>query len=257
MIERVRRGSWVDAARRWWALRAMTLVRLICVGVLIAAVFLMMDRYSPNLRELVDHYFDYGIITLMGAAIAVLLIDTLNEQRIKWDRKQTIIQQMGSTVPGMALEAVRLATLAGWLEDGSLRAAGLLYANLQGARLGKANLQGAELTAANLQGAWLMGANLQKAWLAGANMHGAVLMGINLQGASLTGANLEGAMLIEANLIGADLRKAKLAGAELTRAKFDGSTRLPDDTKWKKGADMARFTNPKHPEFWSPPEDEA
>jgi hypothetical protein len=37
---------------------------------------------------------------------------------------------------------------------------------------------------------------------------------------------------------------------DLRDTQFDEETRLPDDTKWTPDADMSRFTDPKHPEFW-------
>jgi pentapeptide repeat protein len=237
--------------------RGVTPVRVVGLGVLIAAVWLIVDRYGPDWDQIINHYFDAGIIAILEIVIAVLALDWLAERRAQRAYKRGIIQQMGSTVPGFALEAVRLANLEGWLEDGSLRAAGLLYANLQGARLGRANLQGAELTRANLIGAWLMGSNLKGAGLMAANLQSAVLMGTNLQGANLSGSNLESAALIEANLQGANLSLANLRGAELTRAKFDGATVMPDGSAWNKGVDLTRYTNASHPLYWTAPDEEA
>ena len=69
----------------------------------------------------------------------------------------------------------------------------------------------------------------------------------SLQGAILSGANLEGAYLVMANLQG-----AVLIGANLQGAKFDDNTTLPDDTRWTRDTDMARFTDPEHPDLWRP-----
>jgi hypothetical protein len=36
----------------------------------------------------------------------------------------------------------------------------------------------------------------------------------------------------------------------LDNAELDRHTCLPDGTYWASDVDMARFTNPKHPDFW-------
>jgi uncharacterized protein YjbI with pentapeptide repeats len=141
--------------------------------------------------------------------------------------KADLIAQMGSSVKDVAIAAAEELRRHGWLRDGSLQGAILFVANLQGAILFEANLQGADLFVANLQGAELLGANLQGAYLSGANLQGAYLVMANLQGAVLIGANLQG-------------------------AKFDDNTTLPDDTRWTRDTDMARFTDPEHPDLWRP-----
>jgi len=73
------------------------------------------------------------------------------------------------------------------------------------------------------------------------------LVGANLQGAMLLSANLQGA-----NLAGANLQRTMLASANLQGARLSERTRLPDGTNWTPGTDMARFTDPDHPDFWRP-----
>ena len=99
------------------------------------------------------------------------------------------------------------------------------------------DLHGANLRGANLKGAALEGANLQEAELDYANLKRAELVGANLQGANLDYANLQG---------------AELAGAHLERATFEASTTLPDGTRWNPEADLSRFTDPDHLDFWRP-----
>jgi len=41
-------------------------------------------------------------------------------------------------------------------------------------------------------------------------------------------------------------------GAHLERAKLAEHTTLPDGTRWKPDTDLARFTDPDHPDFWRP-----
>jgi len=203
-------------------------------------------------------------------------------------KKADLIAQMGSQVQDVAIAAAEELRRHGWLTNGSLQGtllyranlqdANLLFgANLQGAHLYQANLQGANLRVAKLQGAILAKANLQGANLRGAKLQGAILAEAKLQGADLFGANLEGAILEgadlqrailfganlegailegadlqRANLAWADLEGASLRGAKLQGADFDENTTLPDGTIWRPETDMARFTDPDHPDFWRP-----
>ncbi|MBI5666720.1 MAG: pentapeptide repeat-containing protein [Chloroflexi bacterium] len=138
---------------------------------------------------------------------------------------------MGSPDNSFAIEAVRILTARGWLVDGLLRNAHLSRANLAGANLQKVDLTDAHLGLANLHKARLTGANLTRSYLQGAN----------LEGATLSGARLAGANLNDANLLGAHLD---------AETGFDTETILPDCTYWEPGADLSRFTDPKHPQFW-------
>ena len=94
-----------------------------------------------------------------------------------------------------------------------------------------------------------------------ANLRDAKMEGTNLTAANLRGADLRGAYLVyaildgRANLSGADLRGANLRGADLEYAilegsKWDETTILPDGTPWTSETDLARFTDPKHADFW-------
>jgi hypothetical protein len=216
---------------------------------------------------------------MIGAAVTYVLFELVIERMERREaereaekkereaKKADLIAQMGSSVKDVAVAAAEELERHGWLRDGSLQEANLVRANLQGAHLLGANLQGANLNGANLQGAFpiqasLQGAsvgqaNLQGAFLYGANLQGAHLANTKLQGAMLDGANLQGAMLDQANLQGArllaaNLQGAHLLGASLQGADFDEKTTLPDGTKWTPGTNMARFTDPKHPDFWRP-----
>ncbi|MEL7433487.1 MAG: pentapeptide repeat-containing protein, partial [Chloroflexota bacterium] len=62
----------------------------------------------------------------------------------------------------------------------------------------------------------------------------------------LENANLSNTLLWNVNLSNANLKNA-----DLTDAIFD-ETILPDKTVWTPDTDMTRFTNPEHPDFWSP-----
>ena len=52
-----------------------------------------------------------------------------------------------------------------------------------------------------------------------------------------------------------ETRRAHLSGAYVWRANLrdarpDSITPLPDGTKWTPDADLTRFTDPDHPDFW-------
>jgi uncharacterized protein YjbI with pentapeptide repeats len=74
----------------------------------------------------------------------------------------------------------------------------------------------------------------------------------NLQGATLQRARLLRTNLQQANLFDANLQRAILIAVNLQEAYMDEDTTLPDGTKWTPDTDMARFTDPGHPDFWSP-----
>jgi uncharacterized protein YjbI with pentapeptide repeats len=65
----------------------------------------------------------------------------------------------------------------------------------------------------------------------------------------LSGANLEGANLNRATLEGTNLVGANLQGASLEGTRFNAETELPDGTRWAANMDLARFTDPQHPDF--------
>lgn len=63
---------------------------------------------------------------MVGFAFTVVVIDELGERRAERLEKERIIEQMGSPVNDVALEAVRIARKSDWLRDGSLRGANLV-----------------------------------------------------------------------------------------------------------------------------------
>jgi hypothetical protein len=156
------------------------------------------------------------VIALASVAIALLVIDSLNQRSAEEHLKAKLIGELGSTDNGTALRAVRELRARGWLEDGSLRGANLMRANLRRAYLTGGNLQATILFRADLREADLVGANLQGAYLAKAKLEEANLRGANLRAADLRGANLRKADLQEAILEGANFRDTDLEGATMT-----------------------------------------
>ncbi|MEL7234887.1 MAG: pentapeptide repeat-containing protein, partial [Chloroflexota bacterium] len=133
-------------------------------------------------------------------------------------------------------------------------------ANFEGTILSEANLAGSSAWDAMFKGASLQGTNLSQARLIGSDFTNANLFGANLTAANLREALFTGAVLAEADLRGADLTGAQLTGARLAMtigaeaftALLDETTTLPDGSAWIPDTDMARFTDPDHPNFWQP-----
>jgi hypothetical protein len=200
------------SARHLLQQRARSTVRKIAIPVLalagsIAIVGQLNQHYGfdegPAIRAIVADDYANAAAEVASVAVAVLVMDSLNERRAEQQLKAQLIRELGSTDNRIALRAVRELRTRGWLRDGSLRGASLYKANLAGAMLHETDLQRAKLAKANLAGAFLVDADLQWAKLEGANLAGALLSGANLRGADLRGANLQ-----ETDLQGAILEES-------------------------------------------------
>jgi hypothetical protein len=142
-----------------------------------------------------------GLATeLVGAALLYVLLDVGIDEA---EEKRTLILELGSGAPGVAMRAAEKLTDNGWLYDGSL--------------------QGAYLGGANLRGANLLWADLSETNLGWADLSGAYLRETNLGWADLSGAYLR-----ETILGGAYLRRADLSGAQLSEARYDVNTEWPE-----------------------------
>lgn len=216
---------------------------LLLAGAVIVIVMGHMLHYGlqhPNwLLLFLDVYQNAGV-QLASIAVTVLILDRLIQRRETKRDKERLMRQMSSKDNSLALQAVEELRGRGWLYDGSLQGAKLYGANLEKATLAGVDLQGAHLDFANLHGANLFLAEMQSVRLVGAN----------LQEATLSGTNLREAELIFAELQGARLNGADLEDAILEATVFDEKTLLPDDSTWKEGADLTRFTDPSRTDFW-------
>lgn len=259
-----------DPSQYKTAAQVAFVVIVLLVGVLIGASLFAGD--DPVIED--TGYWTNLFTEVISVIVTVGLFGLVTRHLQIEERKRTLVRNAGKDVNDIAKDAINDLRHYGWLtgEKGLLKGVVLFQANLQGARLGRANLQGTDLVDANLQGASLLQANLQSANLWGvnlqgaglgdANLAGANLGGANLAGASLVHANLEGANLTGVNLRGADLQRANLQDADLRGAEFDLNTMLPDavwandadgwTSYWSPATDMARFTDPHHPDFWQP-----
>jgi uncharacterized protein YjbI with pentapeptide repeats len=256
--------DWLTAQRVAWLLLALALIS----G---AAGYINQHPGGFDLTAFVGDFYANISAEFASIAITVLIIDGLNRRRDQRsaeinDREQ-LTRQLGSNVNEVARRAAEELRARGWLTDGSLQSCDLRVANLEDAKLWDADLQGAnlqwaKLKKANLNGSGLVGANLMQANLQAARLRGSDARGANLFEARLYRVSFHDARLCDADLRGAHLEgavfvNADLRGAALEGAVFDALTILPDGAAWSAESDLARFTDPNHPQFWRPVGDHA
>ncbi len=197
------------------------------------------DRTEDILTLSCLGYFDLRYCTLAGRNLASANLHHANLAGAD-------LMEVNLTETNLAISKLVIIRLT----NANLRMANLIEVDLRGANLIEANLIEADLTGADLTGADLIGADLTQA-----NLTGAYLTGANLTGADLTQANLTGAYLTQANLTGAYLTEANLTQGSLINYYQWKEVTLPDGTEWASDTDMARFTDPEHPNFWQPSND--
>lgn len=251
-----------------WFYRVLRGAVLIGIGVSVG----LLIYATPQAREA---YMVNVFTSALGLGATALIFDELNRKRSQDDLKRQLVDDAASTSNAIAKNAVHQLRRKGWLEgeNGLLKGANLIEANLNGANLDEANLKGSRLRYAyltrgrlihaDLSGADLVGAHMQQAKLVNANLRQAMLTvadlreahmdGANLQGAGLNGVHLGAANLWLTELQGANLHEAILVGAKIGNARFDETTVLPDRSRWTRKTDMRRFTDPAHPNFWQAP----
>ena len=215
------------------------LIIIIAIVLLLIAIYFFIE----GIRN--DEQFSANLATeFLSIAITVLVIDGIYrwrdrlhseelDERLAKQRKQEVIEQMGSPVNDAALEALRLAQKHKWDRDGTLSRIRLSNANLEYADFSHAHLEHSEFIATNLKNSHLIMANLENSTLVkadlenthaiGAHLRGATLEGANLKNATLELADLEGASLGRANLENANLKSANLQHANLPGANLKGA----------------------------------
>jgi hypothetical protein len=87
-------------------------------------------------------------------------------------------------------------------------------------------------------------------WHKDGTLRGAYLRNTSLQNADLWGTDLVGARLHHSKLQGTFFMNADLTDVDFQFSEFDGTTTLPDGSKWTPDTEMRRFTDPSHPNFW-------
>lgn len=256
-LMRMIRGDWITT-------QSIGLVLLTAAVIIGIAGYRSLHNNAFDLSDFLADYYANASTELTSIAITVLLIDTLNRRREEHVSRlrelEQLTRQLGSGVNEVAKHAAEELRAEGWLTDGTLQESDLRVANLEDAKLWEADLQGANLQWAKLKranlnrsmlvGANLMQSNLQTARLSGADLRQANLIEAKLYRANLRGAQLDHADLTGAHLEGAHLDRANLSNAILINALLDELTTLPDGMKWSAETDLARFTDPKHPNFW-------
>ena len=185
------------------------------------------DVYQDN--PFIGDFYANIATELVSIAITVLIIDFLNERRIRGQLKSQLIRELGSKSQDFSVRAARELRYHGWLKDGSLHGSDLGWARLETvdlsyASMNKVNLIEAKLMSSNLEGACLTMAELENADFGDANLQGADLTNAYLRGANikanLISAKLNGADLAESNFSTARMWDAELKGANLSRANF-------------------------------------
>ncbi|MEO1165641.1 MAG: pentapeptide repeat-containing protein [Chloroflexota bacterium] len=240
---------------------------IVIIAVLVAIVgYINQHGWLLNATNVLGDFYANVSSELLSIIVTVLVLERLNARRQDEQEKRRLIALLGSNEAVVTKIAIAELRARGWLEDGTLAGIDLIRANLEGAYLRGADLRKADLRRANftkadlyhatLSNAGLFRANLTKAKLNNIDLRNSELKRANLSGANLFGANLRSSILENANLSNTllwnvNLSNANLKNADLTDAIFD-ETILPDKTVWTPDTDMTRFTNPEHPDFWSP-----
>ena len=217
-------------------------VVFIILGIVIAIAGYAFLYGIGTLRDVVGDFYANIAMEFVSVAITVLIIERLYERRSKVvaekEEKERLILQMGSPNNGFVIEAVRQLEKRGWLKDGALHGADLMYANLFQTKLDSANLSYANLYKADLREADLKYANLtycqcyaadfSKTDLGNANFQEAFLFKANFQNAYGLFVRFDDANLESAKLQGANLGLAKLTGTQLRFAKYSSNTIFPE-----------------------------
>jgi uncharacterized protein YjbI with pentapeptide repeats len=206
------------------------------------------EAVNEELEEAVENFGE----ALEELIEAIKASETPEARQIHLDRVRDRGGFVHSTLIGINLQRADLCDTN--LSHAQLVKANLREANMQGVNLRGANLKETQLIEANLRGADLTEANLEHTFLSGAILDGAKLVRAKIE-TSLWGASLVNADLHDANLSGAELFKANLTGANLLGAnfrdaKFSTDTILPNGSHWDVKTNIARFTDPRHPQFW-------
>lgn len=250
---------------------------LTALGVLIGACFAatftlhMLSGAGTNTEKL-GEWVDTTTANLMtemcGAFVTFVLIDVALRRRLEREsiaredreRQKQLIRQLRSSDHALAMLALDELRDTKAVYDGSLKDAFLVQANWEGATFHRADLTGAFLGQVNLKGGYILECDLHLANISNANLEDTRLFNCLLRGADLTFTNLEGAIVQNCDLSSADLRHANLQGtnlegtrltdADLSGIELDEHTVLPDKSHWSKECDLARFTDPQHPNYY-------
>lgn len=250
-------GDWLTVQRLGLILVALAVINAI-IG------YALTHPEEVSFQAFMADFYPNVSTELLSIATTVLIIDGLNRRR---DAKQeaaheqdALARQLGSRLPDVTARAVEEARKRGFLTDGSMQERDFQGASLEEAKLWKADFQGANFKWAKLKSANLNAACLLSATFVQANLQTAELNSVDARAANFHEAKLyraacnrsgfQHADFTGAHLEGVKLHNADLRGAIFTRAFFDETTIMPDKQPWTPTTDLARFTDPAHPQFF-------
>jgi len=222
---------------------------VLLVGIVIGALI-----FNDNVNFSLNMYGE-----IISIIVTALVVDQIIRRRDRKQMQQRLLRDVAGPSEDVAKAAINIMREEDWLtgDRSLLKKAYLWEAKLAGVALNGANLAGAALGNSYFMEAYLSNVDFSGADLMGANLAKADMVNTNFHNAQMRYANLEGAYLGAANLRGANLQDAYLADAHLTDmyfgdATFDENTVLPDGSRWDTSAELDRFTDPAHPNFWQP-----
>lgn len=226
----------------WWTVRKMAGALLIIAVLVGISGFINQHSGLFTPLPLVADFYANVSAELASIAITVLLIDSLYQRHETNQERARLIKQLGSWDNTLAMQAADELQRRGWLQDGSVRNANLIGADLRKVQLNHADLRGVSLHEAKLQFASLSEANLQGASLDGVNLENALLyISVHHEDGHVDycEANLKGASLRRANLHNAQVRDEQLAKAGALRdatmpdgRRYDGRFNLDREFEW-------------------------
>lgn len=232
----------------------LVVVVMLAISLITALISLWLE--TDRTRQWYGDWFQGVSTEMIGAVVTTIfftfIVGAVQDQQAEVELKTQLITQLSSVINAEAVRASEELARRGWVKDGSLREVDLSFADLSGALLFVADLEGATMFSTTLIRADLTQANLSNANLQAVDMERAALEQASFAGSNLETANFKQANLRFAVFAGANLLNANFEQADLTGARFDTSTTLPDGSLWTPQTDIARFSDPAHPNFWRP-----
>jgi uncharacterized protein YjbI with pentapeptide repeats len=201
--------------------------------------------FGYDILRLVDTLLAYvtNVWTeLLGIIMTILVLDRLNERRVREELKRRLIGEARGQSNEAAKVAIDRMREEGWLIKSGGNTCLLAGAQLQNAKLMDANFEDAHmentyLYQAKLQGANFTGTFLKLADLSETDLRGANLRRTTMQEAFLRKTNLQETVISEVSFQQADLAEADMCRATLVNINF---TRV---ILWEAKLENAKFIN--------------
>ncbi len=139
-----------------------------------------------------------------------------------------------------------------WLSDADVSSSQFWRANATGVKLQNTDLRQTDWMNTDFADAILWGCNLTRAIIHRCNLQNVSLWGANLTEVELQECNLENAIFVDTDLSRSVFLKVNLENALFENAKFDSGTILPDSGYGQAEAELNRYTDSEHPDFYRP-----